>query len=60
MIAFALSLSLSVLTGSKVSKIISELHLTEEHIQFWLNRDKYLHDLCASDHVCYLKVARFR
>lgn len=38
------------------SNLVSNLRLPEEHLSYWLNRDKTLHSSCLADEKCLLKV----
>lgn len=38
------------------SDLIDNLHLPEEHIQYWVNRDKTIRNLCFKNEICRLKV----
>lgn len=39
--------------------ITDSLHLPQEHIQYWVNRDNALRSLCFQNEICRLKVTVF-
>lgn len=50
-----LLLTVSALATEDFS-FIDNLHLPEEHIQYWINRDNTVRNLCFKNEICHLKV----
>ncbi|EJW80219.1 hypothetical protein WUBG_08867, partial [Wuchereria bancrofti] len=41
--------------ATEESNLIDSLHLPEEHIQYWVNRDSAVRNLCFKNEICRLK-----